>query len=170
MLAFVAAGSSPRAATPGASDSRRVKAAFVVNFLGFAAWPTAKLGPAPAPYVVAVLGDAELAAAIADTTRERASSERTVVVKPVTSTDDALDAHLVFIGRSQASRLPAILRALAGASILTVGDTDGYATDGVAVNLYTLDNRVRIEVNSTAAARAGVHLSSNLMRLARIVE
>jgi len=32
------------------------------------------------------------------------------------------------------------------------------------------NNRVRIEVNGTAAARAGVRLSANLMRLARIVE
>jgi len=59
---------------------------------------------------------------------------------------------------------------VADAAVLTVGDTDGFARDGVAINLYTFDNRVRIEVNSTAAARAGVRLSANLMRLARIVE
>jgi hypothetical protein len=54
--------------------------------------------------------------------------------------------------------------------VLTVGDADGFAASGVAINLYTLENRVRIEVNSSAAVRAGVRLSANLMRLARIVE
>ena len=76
----------------------------------------------------------------------------------------------MFVGSSQARRLPAVLRAVTDATVLTVGDTDGFARDGVAINLYTFDNRVRIEVNGTAAARAGVRLSANLMRLARIVE
>jgi hypothetical protein len=91
-------------------------------------------------------------------------------VHAVDALEQTAAAHLLYIAPSQARRLPAVLRAVADATVLTVGDTDGFARDGVAINLYTFDNRVRIEVNSTAAARAGVRLSANLMRLARIVE
>jgi hypothetical protein len=172
LLLALALASTPYRADGGAdrADSREVKAVFVLNFLSFAEWPAAKLGAPPARLTVAILGDPSFAALV-----ERAAAGRTVHGRPVTvrgidAPEEAASAHLVFIASSQARRLPAVLRAVADATVLTVGDTDGFARDGVAINLYTFDNRVRIEVNSTAAARAGVRLSANLMRLARIVE
>jgi hypothetical protein len=152
------------------ADSREVKAVFLVNFLSFAGWPPSKLAAPPARLVVAVLGDPGFASVVEKAAAGRSVNGRLIVVQSVDTPEKAVDAHLVFIAGSQSQRLPAVLRALGGASVLTVSDTDGFARDGVAINLYTFDNRVRIEVNSTAAARAGVHLSSNLMRLARIVE
>lgn len=157
-------------ADAGRADSRHVKAVFLINFLSFAEWPAAKLGAAPARLVIAVLGDPEFAAIVEKAAARRNVDGRPIVVQAPDSPEAAAAAHLVFVASSQAPRLPAVLRELSRTAVLTVGDTDGFARDGVAINLYTLDNRVRIEVNSTAAARSGVHLSSNLMRLARIVE
>jgi hypothetical protein len=151
-------------------DSRDVKAVFLVNFLSFAEWPPAKLGPAGTSLTVAILGDPSFAALVEHAAVGRTASGRAIAVRAIDSPDDAAGAHLLFIASSQARRLPAVLRAVADGTVLTVGDTDGFAQEGVAINLYTLDNRVRIEVNSTAAARAGVKLSASLMRLARIVE
>jgi hypothetical protein len=171
-IALVAALVIPRllAAEEPQADGRRVKALFVVNFLSFAGWPSSKLGPAPGRLVIAVVGDPVFAALVGEAAAGRDVAGRKVVVKAVAAAEEALDAHLVFIASAQARNVPAILRTLADAELLTVGDTDGFAQEGVAINLYTFDNRVRIEVNSTAAARAGVRLSANLMRLARIVE
>lgn len=152
------------------ASSREVKAVFLINFLSFAEWPPAKLGPPTTRLTIAILGDPSFAAAVERAAAGHAVNGRTIAVHAVDTPEQAADAHLVFIASSHAHRLPATLRALAAATVLTVGDTDGFAQDGVAINLYTFDNRVRIEVNSTAAARAGVKLSANLMRLARIVE
>ena len=151
-------------------DSRRVKALFVVNFLGFAEWPASKTPAVPGKLLIAVLGDPEFAHLITEAATGRSIAGKTIAVRALDAPEMAADAHLVFIAGSQARRLPAALRALSGTAVLTVSDTDGFAQEGVAINLYELDNRVRIEVNSTAAARAGLRLSANLMRLARIVE
>jgi len=151
-------------------DSREVKAVFLVNFLSFAEWPSVKLGPAGGRLTVAVLGDPSFAALVEHAAAGHIVSGRAIAVQAVDSPEHAASAHLLFIASSQARRLPAVLRAVADGTVLTVGDTDGFAQEGVAINLYTFDNRVRIEVNTTAAARAGVKLSANLMRLARIVE
>ena len=152
------------------ADSREVKAVFLVNFLSFAEWPPAKLGPAGGHLTVAILGDPSFASLVERAAAGRMIGGRAIAVQAVDSADHAAGAHLLFIASSQARRLPAVLRAVADGTVLTVGDTDGFAQEGVAINLYTFDNRVRIEVNSTAAARAGVKLSASLMRLARIVE
>ena len=53
--------------------------------------------------------------------------------------------------------------------MLTVGDGAGYGAAGVVLNFYTSDTRIRFEANTTAAARAGLQISSHLLRLARIV-
>ena len=133
-------------------------------------WPAAKLGQPPARLVIAILGDPSFAEVVQKAAEGHVVNGRPITVQAVDAPEQAMDAHLVFIASSQTRRLAAVLRALADATVLTVGDTDGFAQEGVAINLYTFDNRVRIEVNSTAAARAGVHLNANLMRLARIVE
>ena len=56
-----------------------------------------------------------------------------------------------------------------GRPVLTVGDGAGYGAAGVVLNFYISDTRVRFEANTTAAARAGLQISSHLLRLARIV-
>ena len=50
-----------------------------------------------------------------------------------------------------------------------MGDGAGYGRAGVVLNFYTSDTRIRFEANTTAAARAGLQISSHLLRLARIV-
>jgi hypothetical protein len=172
LLALTLAGTSYHVAGAGSNraDSREVKAVFLINFLSFAEWPPTKLGAPSGKFTIAVLGDPSFAALVESAAAGRVVSGRTITVHAIDTAEQAVTAHLLFIAPSQARRLPAVLRAVADATVLTVGDTDGFARDGVAINLYTFDNRVRIEVNSTAAARAGVKLSANLMRLARIVE
>jgi hypothetical protein len=171
-LALALTGTRPQAlgSETTRADSRVVKAVFLVNFLSFANWPSGKLAPAPARLVIAVLGDPSFVPLVEKAAAGRSVNGRPIVVQAIDTAEAGAEAHLVFIATSQSQRLPAVLRSLANTAVLTVGDTDGFAQDGVAINLYTFDNRVRIEVNNTAAARAGVHLSANLLRLARIVE
>ena len=44
-----------------------------------------------------------------------------------------------------------------------------YAAQGVMVNFYPERNKVRFETNVDAARRAGLKISSHLLKLARIV-
>jgi len=170
LLAVSLGGAVLHAEADSPLDSRRVKAAFVVSFLGFAGWPPVRQGPPGSPFVIAVLGDDAFASLVAGAAAGKDVAGRKVVVKAVSEPEAALDAHVTFVANSQAHRLQSVLRTLGRAGTLTVGDTEGFASEGVVINLYTFDKRVRIEVNTAAAARAGLQLSANLMRLARVVE
>ena len=63
-------------------DAGQMKAVFVVNFLRFVEWPPANVAPAPAPLVVAVLGDR----AFIDNLREYADGHSTNRRKLTTKT------------------------------------------------------------------------------------
>jgi hypothetical protein len=58
---------------------------------------------------------------------------------------------------------------LRGASVLTVGDHDDFATTGGVIHFTRENYRVRFEINVRAAERAGLRISSKLLQLARIV-
>jgi hypothetical protein len=148
------------------ANAIQVKAAFILNFLQFVDWP----GDRSTTRSIGVLGDDGLAEALTDTSHRTTPEGVEVIVRRLTRPEDARGVQLLFIGATEQPHLPAILRGVDGLPVLTVGDSLGFAKAGVMLNLYTFDQRVRIEVNTAAAARAQLRLSSHLLRLARIVE
>ena len=50
--------------------------------------------------------------------------------------------------------------------MLTVGETDGFARQGGTIGFTMEGDRVRFEINTRAAQRAGLEISSRLLRLA----
>ncbi len=141
------ASTEHRAAELQPVDAGQMKAVFVVNFLRFVEWPSANVAPAPAPLVVAVLGDRALIESLRDYAAGQSVSGHAIEVKAVERPEDARGAHMLFIGSSESANLPAIVKMAETSALLTVGDTDGYARAGVILNLYTVDQRVRIEAN-----------------------
>jgi hypothetical protein len=160
------------AAERQAVDAGQMKAVFVVNFLRFVEWPSANVAPAPAPapLVVAVLGDRAFIESLRDYAAGQSVNGHAIEVKAVERPEDARGAHMLFIGSSESANVPAIVKMAETSALLTVGDTDGYARAGVILNLYTVDQRVRIEANPSAATRTGLRLSAHLLRIARIVD
>ena len=57
-----------------------------------------------------------------------------------------------------------------GQSVLVVGDGDDVLDAGGTVRLFREDNRVRFEVSLKAADRAGLRVSSRLLKLAKIYD
>ncbi|MCX7957611.1 MAG: YfiR family protein [Deltaproteobacteria bacterium] len=54
--------------------------------------------------------------------------------------------------------------------ILTISDINGYGEKGVVINMYLSDNKVRFEINTDAAEKSGVKISSRLLTLAKIIK
>ena len=59
--------------------------------------------------------------------------------------------------------------AFKGHSVLTVGEQEGFAVRGGIVNLTKEKNKVRFEINLDAAKRAGLKMSSQLLKLAKVI-
>jgi hypothetical protein len=63
-----------------------------------------------------------------------------------------------------------ILDVVRDGPVLTVGDTDGFASEGGIVNFKIEAGRVRLQINMVAAERARIGISSKLLSLAEIVK
>ena len=68
-----------------------------------------------------------------------------------------------------AGALEETLRVLGRANILTVSDIEEFAERGGMIGFRIEEKRVRFSVNTEAADRAGLQISSRLLKLARLV-
>jgi hypothetical protein len=147
----------------------QVKAAFLYSFAKFVEWP-ADAAPEADLFVISIVGDDPFGRTLDDVLRDKMVGPRKVVVRRVPHGQEPGPSHIVFISESEAQRLPGLLKRLQGAPVLTVGEAEQFAERGGVVRLRTENNRVRLDINVGVAERAHLRISSELLKLARIVE
>jgi hypothetical protein len=150
-----------------------IKAAFLYKFASFIQWPAAAQGIAPAsagPICIGVLGSDRFGSALDQVVRGKQVSGREFAVERFQSASQIQHCEIVFISGSEQSHINEILVMLRGKPVLTVSEVAGFCERGGLVNLRVVDAAVRFEINVTAGERAGLHFSSKLLSLARIVQ
>jgi hypothetical protein len=168
LLAFAAALPTRAQAPP--PTEYQVKAAFLFNFSQFVDWPAASFADAHSPLIIGVLGSDPFGATLDEIVRGESVGGHPLAVRRYQSLEQLDDCHILFIDRSQESQLDAIVAALQGRSVLTVGDFAGFARHGGVIRFVTVGNKIRLRVNLAAAQEANLTISSKLLRPAQIVE
>jgi hypothetical protein len=148
---------------------RRVKAAFLYKFLGYAEFPPGAFVDAASPVTIGVLGADDLAAELARIVSGRTVNNRPVIVRVLRESELGTPVHLLFIGGLDAGRVGRMVRA-AGNAMLVVTECDGGLQQGSAINFRIVDERVRFDVALEAAERNGIKLSSRLLTVANRVQ
>ena len=145
-----------------------VRADTIVTMLRFVEWNGS--GPSRA-LRVAVVGNESLATALRDAFASLQPGGRAAQIFVVATPRAAVEARadVVVLGAMPAAEARPIATRLADRGILTVGDGDCPDMTHLALNLLAEGPRYRVAANPAAAARAGVGLSSRLLRLAQIV-
>jgi hypothetical protein len=146
-----------------------VKAAFVYNFIRFVEWPGRPLPPSDHPINLYILGNDEAADATAALDGKTVRG-RKIVVRRVAGVAGIEKCQVLFIGQSVKSQARAILEAVRNLPILTIADFPGFARSGGIVNFVPAEQRLSFEINQVAAERKGLRLSSQLLKVARIVQ
>lgn len=165
-VSLLAVGARPALPQEQASREYDIKAAFLYNFVKYVDLPRA---PAPGAIVVGILGSDPYKGSFG-IINGKAVQGRTLVVKYLgTRLEDPRGVDVLFINDSERDHLREIIEKVGKSGVLTVGETKGFAQDGGMINFIMDGNKVRFEVNPDAAGRANVKISSQLLRLARIV-
>ena len=155
-------------AQDGLPEKQEVQAAFLYRFIDFIEWPPQRSRDAGATITIGILGKNPFGDAL-NTINGKKIKGKTIVVKPVAAFADLRSVHVLFISPSEKDRLRQILSRTRDLSILTVSEINGFPRSGGIINLTTENNRVRFEINPDAAQRARLRISSQLLKLAKIV-
>jgi hypothetical protein len=167
-LAVLAGARLPHAARAAGPGEYEVKAAFLYNFARFVEWPEPPGGDGP--FVITVLGRDPFGTVLDDTLRGKTVDAKAVQVRRVSRSEEVGGSRIVFICDSEKDRLPAILKSLESAPVLTVGEMTEFAERGGVIRFKVEQDRIRLEINVAAAERSRLRISSQLLKLARIVE
>ena len=155
-------------AAPQESIERAVKAAYLFNFTKFVRWP-AGVG-ASDQFRLCVVGDHRFAAALDDIIKGESADGRPLVRLEPTSIETARGCQILFVGSETPEHGRQLLGAVRDLPVLTVGEAPTFLEQGGTIRFVVADDRVRFDVSLPAASRAGVEISSKLLRVARRVD
>ena len=146
----------------------QIKLAFLHKFVKFVTWPGEAFQSADDPLRIAVYGRDAFSGSL-NSIAGKIAKGRELTVHRVETVEDLVAYHVVFIPASAEEQISTILEALDHSPTLTVGETDGFATRGGMMNFVIVKNKVRFEINMQAADRAGLKISSQLLRAGILV-
>jgi hypothetical protein len=153
---------------PGQGNDAAAKARFAVTLMRFVQWPVSAAGVDAAPLRVCVLqNSAALANAFLAHEGASVGGRRVAVVLQLAHGAGGCDA--LFVDESGSAAAAALLADAAQRPILTLGAIDGFLAAGGMVEVVRVDDALRFDVDLSQLRRAGLGLSSQVLKLARRV-
>jgi hypothetical protein len=143
-----------------ASLEYQVKAAYLYNFVKFIEWPTAAR---QGPLTICTAGTNPFGTTLEELVRGESIEGRAIAARVIQGPQ--ADCDVVFVPRGVAAG--EYLRAARNAPVLTVGESPDFVAQGGIINFVRDAGMIRFEIDQAAARRAGLQISSRLLRLAR---
>jgi hypothetical protein len=166
LIVLALIGSQNLYSEAAAPTEYEVKAAYLYNLGKFVEWPARTATTPPDPFSICVLGHDPFGATLDTLIANETINGKSIVVKRLPKSQDAVGCNILFISSSEEGRLKDILSTLDKANVLTVSDMPQFTRHGGMIQFVLDNNRVRFEINLTSAEHAGLVLSSQLLKVA----
>ena len=165
---LVCARTLAKAQTQPLTESQ-IKAGFLFNFTKFVEWPPDAFADPGVPLVLGIVGDNPVTDLLVETAAGKIVNGRAVIVRRFKEGQDLRSCHILFVSSSEGKHVPQILETVKGSRVLTVSETSGFVQSGGMINFFVEGNKVRLEINLDAAARASLKISAKVIAVARLV-
>jgi uncharacterized protein DUF4154 len=168
-IAFLLVIGQTTQAAPESASEYSVKAAFLFHFAQLTSWPPRTFASTDSPLVFCTIGkdpfDGVLDSAVSSKTVQ-GHPAKVLHLKEATAVESC---HLLFVGAQEMPRMPALITALHGLPILTVGEANEFLKQGGMIDFRSQDDRLRFDVDLETAQSSNLAFSSTLLSLARRV-
>lgn len=153
------------------SDEYLVKLAFIYKMIIYVKWPEGVFSKPDDPVVFCILGKNPFKSA-AKTVKNRTVKGKQIITKEIGSLRGVSSCNVLFVSQSEERSLGRVLKSpeLEKSSILTIADMEDFSKKGGMISLIKEDRRVRFEINTEAVEKASIKISSQLLKLAKIVK
>lgn len=141
-----------------------LKAALLYNFALFTEWPTHR---SESVFNLCLYGQDPFGVSIQVLT-QKSIRDHPIRVQYLNQLTDIDTCHLLYIHSLESSQFNQLIARVQGKPILTVTDIPIYHNHSI-INLEVEQKKIRFDIDVSAANRAGLSLSSKLLRLARQV-
>jgi YfiR/HmsC-like len=151
------------------SAEYQLKAAFLYNFAKFVEWPVDTFTDSTTPFTICALGNDPFGSSL-DAIAGKTVRDRALVIKRIRSGGAVTGCQILYVSPNELPQVTGLLRIVQKAPMLTVCDLDACAETGLMLNMRMADNRVQLDINLEAVQRTPLKVSSQLIKLTRIVK
>jgi hypothetical protein len=138
------------------------KAAYLFNFVKFVEWPT---DSATDTLTVCFLGGEGVHEALSSSIDAKPVGARKLIARQLDPAATVENCEVLYADAASVD-----LSIAAGLPVLTVSDAPGFVTTGGMIELFTENHRLRFLVNVANVHKAGLRISSDLLKLAAGVQ
>ena len=149
------------------AEEYNLKAAFIYNFTKFIDWNSFISGN---EFIIGVVDSSPIYEPLAEIAQTKTVNDKKIIIRHYRKLDEISLCHVLFISRNTSLSLDDILAKTAAKGMLIVSEKAGYAKQGTAINFVVVNNKLKFEANTKAINSAGLTASSQLLKLAIIVE
>jgi YfiR/HmsC-like len=143
-----------------------LKAVFLYNFTKYIEWET---GNNTNEFIIGIIGSSAVTESLFEIARTNTAKNKKIVVRIFRRPEEIGNCQVLFIAEKTPFSLPAILER-SGKGILTVSEKAGFARQGTAFNFVIVNDKLKFEANLKAIYSADLKASSQLLKLAIIVD
>ena len=120
-------------------------------------------------FKVGILGKSPVEGPLREISKKRGADGRKIQIDSFAAIEQVQGCNMLFISSSFAPQLEEVLKVLRENSTLTISDTPGLASRGLAINFVLVNGKLKFEINRRALDEAGLQASSQLLKLAILV-
>ncbi len=153
-----------------AQSEDQIKAAFLFNFARYVEWPASAFSGPEDAVKICMAGAASFADVVTQTVSGKSVENRPVAVTAVATLSGLSGCHILYVGDDLAANPAEVAASVSGSNVFTVADRAGFARGGGIANFIRANKKIRFEINPSAAKKAGLKVSSRLLRLAKVVK
>ncbi len=148
----------------------KIKAVFLFNFTQFVEWPGDAFNSNSDPFIIGILGTDPFGTYIDQAVAGEKVGTHPITVVRYRSVNEINNCRLLFINIADDDDLRSVLSSLNNRGVLTVSDMKGFAASGGVIGFITQNNKLRLQINISAAKAEGLNISSKLLSVSTILK
>jgi hypothetical protein len=142
-----------------------LKAVFIYNFTKYIDWDNNN----EPDFTIGIIGNSFVTQSLTEIARTNLVNNKRITIKRFNKPEEINHCDILFIPQKLPFSLESILDKV-DRGVLTVSEETGYARQGTAFNFVIVNDKLKFEANVKAIYSAGLKASSQLLKLATIVD
>lgn len=140
---------------------------FVYNFMKYIEWPEAQ---SKGDFILGVYGDSPIMKELQSLASLKKLKGRNIIVKKITSDNEAEGCHLVYIVPSKSNIIKTFSESNRGKPLLIVAEREGMAKKGAAMSFVTMENdQLKFDINKAIIEKQNLKIPQSLIALGLLV-
>ena len=170
LLSFLPNAPNLQSQEPLIDREAKIKAAYLYKFIRYVQWPDTAFDGQNSPIIIGTVGSDPVNQYLLAIAKHRSSGNRKLIYQPVVNAEQARRCHILFFSDNiDPTTISSIVPNLREVPVLLVGEHPGFLRTGGIISFIAVNNNIRLQLSLKSAARHQLKISSQLAKLAQIV-